>query len=249
MSEDRPYEALVAEALAAPFEGWDFSWLDGRTEQAAPSWSYEELARSALATATSALDIDTGGGEMLASLQPLPAHTVASEAWEPNVAVATRRLVPLGVEVRAGDAAELPARDGEFDLVLNRHGGFSPAEARRVLVPGGTLLMQHVGCGNDEDLNAALRAPPPDYGGDCAKTVGDLERTGFHIVTSCDEMPEFVFYDIGAMIYHLRAVSSQIPDFDVRKYDRALRIVDARIRSEGRFVVHDHRFLIEAQRE
>jgi hypothetical protein len=109
--------------------------------------------------------------------------------------------------------------------------------------------MQHVGSGNDADLNAALGAPPPDYGGDCAKMVGELERAGFHVVESREEMPEFVFYDIGAVIYHLRGVSWQIPDFDVEKYDHELRAMDARIHSEGHFIAHDHRFLIKAQRK
>lgn len=248
MLDDKPYELLVEEALAAPFEGWDFRWLEGRCDQAGPSWSYEDLARMALGTASSALDIDTGGGELLASLQPLPAHTVATEAWEPNIAVAMRRLAPLGVEVRMGDSSKLPAGDGEFDLVLNRHGGFSARETRRVLVPGGHVLMQHVGRGNDADLNAALGAGPPSYGGDCATMVGELEQTGFRVVEAREETAEFVFFDIGAVVYHLRAVSWQIPDFDVTTYDHELRHLDARIRREGRFVAHDRRYLIRAQR-
>lgn len=242
------YESLVAEALAAPFEGWDFHWLDGRSDQAGPSWSYEDLARSALAAAKSALDVDTGGGELLASLQPLPAHTVATEAWEPNIAVATGRLAPLGVEVRRSDPSGLPASDGEFDLVLNRHGGFSAPETRRVLRPGGIVLMQHVGRDNDADLNAVLGAAPPSYGGDCATMVAELEQNGFRVDEARDETPEFVFFDIGAVVYHLRAVSWQIPDFDVTTYDRELRNLDARIRNEGRFVAHDRRYLIRAQR-
>jgi hypothetical protein len=69
------------------------------------------------------LDIDTGGGEVLASLQPLPATTVATEGWEPNLPVARDRLAPFGVDVRRHDGTDpLPARDGEFDLVLNRDG-------------------------------------------------------------------------------------------------------------------------------
>ena len=66
---------------------------------------------------------------------------------------------------------------------------------------------------------------------------------------SSEEMPEFAFYDIGAVIYHLRAVSWQIPDFDVQKYDRELRSLDARIRNDGRFVAHDHRFMVKALRQ
>jgi hypothetical protein len=29
----RSFEDLVAEAVAAPVEGWDFSWLDGRATE------------------------------------------------------------------------------------------------------------------------------------------------------------------------------------------------------------------------
>lgn len=245
----REYDELVTEAMAAPFEGWDFSWLAGRTEQVGPSWSYEDRARKLLGAAESVVDVDTGGGELLASLRPLPAHTVATEVWEPNLPVATDRLAPLGVEVRHASAAALPAADAEFDLVLNRHGGLRPAETHRVLRPGGTLLVQAVGGENDLELNEVLGGAPYAHAsvGGCAKAVTELEEAGFEIAEALEERPPFVFHDIGAVVYHLRVVSWQIPDFDVQKYDRELRALDARIRSEGGFVARDHRFLIEAR--
>jgi hypothetical protein len=79
--------------------------------------------------------------------------------------------------------------------------------------------------------------------------AGELERAGFDVVTSRDENPEFAFNDIGAVIYHLRAVSWQIPDFDVQTYDQSLRRLDARIRNDGPFIAHDHRLLIAAERK
>jgi hypothetical protein len=54
------------------------------------------------------------------------------------------------------------------------------------------------------------------------------------------------YRDIGAVVFHLSAVSWQVPGFDVATYDQALRRLDARIRAEGRFVVRDHRTLIRA---
>ena len=45
---------------AAPFEGWDFSYLDGRMIQAEPPWDYLALARAALAHAHDVLDVATG---------------------------------------------------------------------------------------------------------------------------------------------------------------------------------------------
>jgi hypothetical protein len=32
------FEELVAEAEAAPTEGWAFSWFEGRATEARPSW-------------------------------------------------------------------------------------------------------------------------------------------------------------------------------------------------------------------
>ena len=39
----RSFEALIEEAEAAPIEGWDFSWLDGRATEERPYWRYSEM--------------------------------------------------------------------------------------------------------------------------------------------------------------------------------------------------------------
>src|SRR5690348_13653285 len=85
------YEELVTEALAAPFQGWDFSWLQGRVDQADPSWSYDDRVRQLVPAAKGLLDLCTGGGELLASFAPLPEHTVATESWAPNIPLARER--------------------------------------------------------------------------------------------------------------------------------------------------------------
>jgi hypothetical protein len=105
----KSYEELVTEGLDAPFEGRDFSWLDGRASQIEPSWSYDGRARQLIVGAKSLLDLCTGGGEMLASFAPLPEHRVATESWEPNIPLARNRLVPLGVQVRVPDGSYPPA--------------------------------------------------------------------------------------------------------------------------------------------
>jgi SAM-dependent methyltransferase len=246
----RSYEELVAEALAAPFEGWDFSWLQGRTHQAEPMWSYEGRALQLIAGATSLLDVCTGGGELLASLAPLPAHTVATESWDPNVPLARARLTPLGVAVRVPDGDQLPAGDAEFDVVLNRHGAASAAEISRVLRPAGTYLEQGVGRDNCADLNQALGAPAGGYAPTStpAATSESVRAAGLEVVACREERPEHVIRDIGALVYYLRAVSWQVPDFDVHRYDPRLRALDATIRSDGPLRFHDHRYLVEARK-
>ncbi|MHA6626119.1 class I SAM-dependent methyltransferase [Pseudonocardia sichuanensis] len=246
----KSYEELVAAALAAPFQGWDFGWLRGRAHQAEPSWSYDTRARHLIAGATSLLDVDTGGGELLESLAPLPGHAVATESWEPNVPLARERLTPLGVEVRTPDGDALPARDGEFDLVLNHHGGAPAPEIARVLRPGGTYLEQGVGAHNLDDLNRALGAPPGDYAetSTLAAASAALQAAGLEIVDSREETPEHALHDIGALVYFLKAVSWQVPDFAVDRYEAQLRELDATIRENGRVVFHDHRYLVEARK-
>ena len=244
------YEELVEEATSASFSGWDFSWLGYRAVSADPSWSYDRLARAALQRATRVLDIDTGGGELLASLAPLPAATIATEGYEPNVPLTRCRLYSLGVDVRQHPTGDpFPVEDGAVDLVLNRHGRLDAAELARVLRTDGVLVTQQVGSRNDADLNEALGAPPvmlPDANS-CEGAVNALREQGFEILEAAEEWPELVFLDVGAIVFHLRAIPWQMPDFDVDKYEPALRALDRRMRTDGPFVAHNHRYLIRAR--
>ncbi|GAI20778.1 unnamed protein product, partial [marine sediment metagenome] len=118
----------------APFAGWDFSYLNDRWIEEQPPWDYEALARQLLKKSKAVLDMGTGGGEIFASFAPFPEHTVAIEGWRPNVAIAKRRLEPLGVRILEVDESdELSFADGEFDLVLNRHSAFRATEVFRIL--------------------------------------------------------------------------------------------------------------------
>jgi len=245
------YDRLVAEAMAAPIEGWDFSWLAGRVEGSDPSWSYRDLARAHLASAERVLDIDTGGGELLASLGPPRSRTWASEGWPPNIEVARRRLEPLGVTVIAApDPNKLPTSDASVDLVLNRHGRLVAPEIKRVLRPAGVLLTQQVGSEDCAALNNWLAAPPmrpPDSW--TLRTAHEaLSAVGLRPTITHEERPLFTFYDIGAVIYHLRLVTWQIPAFSPELYDAPLRRMHEHLRDTGRLDVKAHRFLVVAER-
>ncbi|GLY78285.1 class I SAM-dependent methyltransferase [Actinoallomurus iriomotensis] len=245
------YDELVVAAMAAPSEGWDFEWVAGRCEGSEPSWSYRDLARAHVAGTDRLLDMDTGGGELLASLGPLPPRTWATEGWPPNISVARRRLEPLGVTVvPVPDKDRLPLPDASVGLVLNRHGSLAAHEVRRVLRPGGVLLTQQVGSEDCADLNEALGASPahaPDSW--TLRTASkELSAAGLRLTLMREEHPVLTFYDIGAVIYHLRMVAWQIPDFSVERYDASLRRLHQRISAEGRINVHAHRFLIAAER-
>lgn len=240
------FDDLVAAAEAAPRMGWDFSWLDGRISDDPLPWEYDDLARAAVSRATALLDVDTGGGELLASFQPLPPKTVATEGWEPNLRLARELLTPLGVEVRAQQSRELPAADGEFDLLLNRHGHFDAPEVWRVLRPSGRVVTQHVGVNNDREFNVALGAPDPVGGGTLERLTADLRDAGFDIVDAQSAHQAVLYRDIGAVVYHLLRITWQIPDFTVAKYENELRAIHDRIQRDGSFVVHNHRYFAEA---
>ena len=238
------YEELVGEALGVPVTGWEFAWLNGRAVGSEPAWSYPELARSLLRRAGSLLDLDTGGGELLADLAPLPPHTVAVESWTPNVPVARDRLTPLGVTL----VTELPSGEREFDVVLSRHGRLPVTDIARLLRPGGTLLSQQVGSDDLAGLNAALGAPGAHHRWTAEVVVAALEEAGLQVEDVREERPVMTFRDIGAIVFQLRAVPWQVRDFTPRRYDRELRRLDEIIRTEGGFPVTMHRFLIRASR-
>jgi SAM-dependent methyltransferase len=253
-------DRLLAEAVAAPFEGWDFSWLGDRGTVDAVGWSYVALVADAIRRARTMIDMGTGGGELLASFDTRPRATWATEAWPPNVAVAARRLQPLGVGVIAvdgardndtwthqwsGAAGRLPFRTGSIDLVVNCHEAYVPEEVARVLSPDGRFVTQQVGGSNDIELFDAFGRERPPLGWGLAEFVAQTEAAGLRVVRSGEAFPAHRFADIGALVYYLRAVHWVI-DVDVER-DRPWldRIQDA-IDADGEFVVTSHRHWLEA---
>ncbi|MBF6323433.1 class I SAM-dependent methyltransferase [Nocardia cyriacigeorgica] len=249
----RTFEELVTEAEAAPVAGWDFSWLDGRATEQRPSWGYQRLMSARLAQATAALDIQTGGGEVLAGAATLPPVMAATESWPPNVAKATALLRPRGVVVVADpDEPPLPFADAAFDLVTSRH----PAtvwwtEIARVLEPGGSYFAQHVGPASVFELVEYFLGPQPEsvrrkrHPDD---ERADAEAAGLHVADLRYERLRMEFFDIGAVIYFLRKVIWMVPGFTVAEYRARLRELHERIETEGPFIAHSTRFLIEARK-
>jgi hypothetical protein len=84
------FEELVAEGESVPADGWDFSWFEGRATEERPSWGYARIIAGRMADAVAALDIQTGGGEVLAEVPDLP-RLMAAWSWP---TCATRRCGP-----------------------------------------------------------------------------------------------------------------------------------------------------------
>ena len=239
-------EALLSlwrERYAEPTSGWDFSAIDAVVD-GEPPWSYDALAREALTGAASALDLGTGGGELLLTLvDALPADTVATEGWPPNLPVATAALSPHGIEVVAYDSetdARMPFVDERFDLVLDRHESYVAAEVFRVLRPGGVFLTQQV---DGRDFEESHRL----FGGSTAyphitlyHLRAEAEAAGFVVERAEEWVGAMRFPDVGAFVSYVRIVPWQVPeDFSVDRYaDVLLRLTpDDLVFTQRRFVL------------
>ena len=242
---------LVAEGASEPVEGWDFSWLEGRATEERPSWGYSRLLAEQMARSTAALDIQTGGGEVLARIPHPPPVLAATESWPPNVELARRKLAPLGATVaEVDDQADLPFPAESFDLVVSRH----PVEVRwaeiaRVLQPGGTYLSQQIGAGSNRELTDFMMGPQPVSPSRSPQlAVAAAQQAGLVVDDLREQALRVTFSDVGAVVYFLRKVLWTVPGFTVDRYRDRLEQMHQQIQSGGPFVCHSQRFLIEARK-
>lgn len=245
------FEQLVAEGAAVPLEGWDFSWFEGRATEERPPWGYARLMAERLARAEAALDIQTGGGEVLATLARRPSLLVGTEGWPPNVALASTRLLPLGTGVVcAADSPSLPFADASFDLVVSRHPVVVLwSEIGRVLRSGGTYLSQQIGPGTNGELTDFLMGPQPvNESRSAANARGAAVDAGLDVVDLQECALRVEFFDIGAVVHFLRKVSWTVPGFMPEAYEPELRRLHERIERNGSFVSTARRLLVEARR-
>jgi SAM-dependent methyltransferase len=226
------FEELIAEAEAAPINGWDFSWLDGRATEKRPSWHFRERVAERAATARAMVDIECGDGRLLASLPTRPPLVVGVEDYQPRPGAVAGR----------GDA--LPLRSGAFDLVISRHPVAAHwDEIARVLAPGGTYFAQHVGPRSAAEVGEWFVGPWTSSDARSTERASrEAEAVGLEVVDVRYEELPMVFYDVGAVVYFLRLVVWIVPGFTVEKYRDRLRDMPMP------FHATSTRFLIEAVR-
>ena len=250
-------DELLAEAEARPFTGWDFSWLGDRMTIRRER-EYSAMAVDVVRTATSMLDMGTGGGEFLLSLDMRLPRTFATEAWPPNVALAGANLRAIGVPVVQDEGAadnvlqglqdprgRLPFRDGAFEAVINRHEAFYAPEVARILEPGGVFLTQQVDNGNLDDSYALLGVdvvPQPSW---IEIAVTQVERAGFTVVAAERFLESHVFADAGAFAWYLKAITpldGDYPDFTIAEHRATLATLPTPI------VTTERRWYLKANR-
>jgi SAM-dependent methyltransferase len=253
------FEDLVSEGESVPAAGWDFSWFDGRASEQRPPWGYARLLAARMAglaglPAAAALDLQTGGGEVLATVPVGPPTLVATESWPPNIEIARARLAHLGVDVvpMDDDLDDLPFADSTFDLVVSRHPvGVRWDEVARVLKPGGSYLSQDVGHGSVGELTEFLMGPQPEPDGptrDPKWSVADAEAAGLQIVDLREFRGRMEFRDIAAVVHFLRKVVWIVPGFTVDAYRDRLRLLHEQLTEVGPFRATSVRFLLEARK-
>jgi SAM-dependent methyltransferase len=253
------FEDLLAEGSKVPVEGWDFSWFEGRATEERPPWGYARLLAARMAElanvqGAAALDLQTGGGEVLATVPKGPPTLIATESWPPNITVARRNLAKLGVRVVETDneSDDLPFNDAAFDLVVSRH----PVHVRwdevaRVLKPGGTYLSQGVSHGSVGELADFLmgsRPKPEPSAENPRSSVINAEAAGLRVIDIREFHGKMEFYDIAAVVYFLRKVIWTVPGFTPEAYRDRLRLLHDQIETQGPFIATSMRFLIEARR-
>jgi SAM-dependent methyltransferase len=248
----RSFDDLVAEAEAADVGGWGFDWLDGRATEERPPWGYARLLADRLAGAAAALDLDTGGGEVVAEAARLPPRMVVTESWPPNAERARALLGPRGVTVlETPPGAPLPLPDATFDLVSARH-PVRPdwPEIHRVLTPGGEYVAQHVGPASAFELIELFLGPRPAERAarDPHDEARQAEAAGLTVVDLRTARCRMEFHDVGAVVWILRKCVWWVPDFTVDHYRDRLLALDARMRTGEPFVAHSTRHLVVARR-
>jgi len=254
MKDDDRFNALITEAQQAHFSGWDFSWLAGRSQSTSPPWDFRQLVMDYIDYSEAMLDMETGGGEFLSQLPKRPLLTCATENYPPNIPIAKARLGNLGIRVYQSeeDGNDLPFGNHHFDLVINRHGAYDCGELMRVLRPGGYFLTQQVGPANEIALNEFLASHiTPTYGGTefgFGALLTEFKQAGFSVIRAEAAGIAKEYFDIGAIVYYLKAIPWQIPGFDCEENLPILRKLHEKIEEEGKFTSMEERFLFILQK-
>lgn len=252
MNKTELYNAWKAEENIAHIHGWDFSYLDGRfTEETDLPWNYEKIVHSYLMPCHNILDIDTGGGEFLLSLNHPFDNTSATEGYPPNFELCKRKLLPLGINLKmVNDYSNMPFADNSFDLIINRHGNYDVDELYRILKPNGIFITEQVGENNDRDLVELLLpdTAKPYEKHNLAEQSKQFEDIGFTILKSDEAYRPIKFFDTGALVWFARIIQWEFPNFSVDACFSQLLMAEEMRKKNGCIQGTIHRFLLVARK-
>ena len=248
MNSDKLFDFYVNESKE-PFEGWNFSYINDRLVDSPFPWNYRSIIIPYVLESNCLLDIGTGGGEFLSKL-PVPKLTFATESFVPNVSVAKKRLSPLEISVKQINSdSDLPFNDEFFDLIIDRHESYDIIELKRILKHHSYFITQQIGRNDGLEINEVLDAPLPEDDNpnwNLDFIIKELKDQDFVIIDAKEcKVPSRV-YDIGALIFYLKAIPWQIPSFSVEKYNLELKKLHKNILKQGYFEYTSERLLVVA---
>jgi SAM-dependent methyltransferase len=232
----------------AGLTGWDFSHLNGRWQQSPLKWEYVEIVRNYLKDDNLLLDMGTGGGEVLLTIGHPHNLTYITESYPPNVELCKQKLTPLGIHVSQVYDDNLPFDDGMFDIVINRHESFDMREVNRVLKTNGYFITQQVGGENIQSLHDALGFENLVAYHTLKSNVDIIKEHGFDVILQDECLSEAKFFDVGAIVYYVKAVPWNFPDFSVERCFPQLVNLHEHIEANGDFISMWHRFIILARK-
>jgi len=232
---------------AARFTGWDLSGVKPKLLDPGPPWNYEDLIREYAEDKKQALDMGTGGGELLSQMRhALPHRTIATEEWKVNAPIAKRRLDPFDVDTVRCKSLNLPFASSIFDLVANRHEELDPKEVARVLSPGGYVVTQQVGDNWTELTRFFPRAPSfsklySDY-------VRGFQTAGLKVLRNIQHYYKVAYRGLGEIVYLLSVAPWEVPGFSLERDPEALISLESELLKPEGLMLTESRFLTIAQK-
>jgi len=240
------------------FQGWDFSHINGRWVEPGLPWDYKAVVQAYLKSTDTLLDMGTGGGEVLLTLNHPYKNTYATEAYAPNFELCKKVLSPLGITIVQTFTDEnfhtdnkLPFDEDFFDVVINRHEDFELTEINRVLRQGGYFITQQVGNQNTNEFIQRLN--DADFAFDRShhtmdRYIGLLKQLGFQMVKVEEAKYPIRVYDVGAFVYYAKIIVWEYPGFSVKTHMDKLLNCQREIEEKGFLGGTGHRFLIVARK-
>jgi SAM-dependent methyltransferase len=238
----RPY---VERARA--FTGW-MAYVHSRPLGSRHPWDYMARAKQLMASASSVLDMGTGGGErfgeLLDGFNGLP---LATEEWHVNAPIAADHLRPMGCSLVCCKSLVLPLADESFDLVVNRHEELDPQEVARVLKPGGTVLTQQAFL-LWKEMNRFF--PRRIFLADLFERYRDgFQNAGLELREARSNELLAAYDSLGDFVYMLCIAPWEVPEFDPLGSDlEALLALERELTTPDGLVLTDGSFIIEARK-
>jgi len=239
----------MANHLPSTLSGWDFSRLSVSTE--GPEPGYESLVKSLCSANDSLLDIGTGGGEKLLGFATHVMKAVGIDI-DPAMVKTARENTPkaANIEIVQADSTMIPFPDYSFEIVIDRHAPFSPAEVLRVLKPGGTFITQQVSEGDKRNWKQAF-GRGQEWGTKPgtlkANYLKEMRTIGFSIIEE-KTVDTTEYYKTMDDVIFLLANTPIIPDFDCEKDQGMLEKIQREFGGGRGIKTNSERFLIIARK-